>query len=97
MELFYAGSVTTKYIQKSFKRKSRFCIAANGTDICGRTDAVACPRQYPFGTRVVISGMVYECVDRTASKYDGRFDISFDKDLQGALNFGKQYLKVEIL
>lgn len=56
------------------------CIAANGKNICGRTDAVACPRHLPFGTKVEIRGKVYECVDRTSLRYNGRFDISCDKD-----------------
>lgn len=52
------------------------CIAANGENICGRTDTVACPSIYPLGTEVMIYGKVYECVDRTAEKFDGRFDIN---------------------
>jgi hypothetical protein len=30
------------------------------------------------------------------SKYNGRFDISFDKNIQEAINFGKKYLSVTI-
>lgn len=56
------------------------CIAASGADICGRYDVVACPRRIPFGTLVEIRGAVYVCEDRTARKFDGRFDISCDKD-----------------
>lgn len=56
------------------------CIAATGDDICGRTDVVACPTAYPLGTQVVIDGERYTCLDRTAAKFDGRFDISCDKD-----------------
>jgi len=58
------------------------CIAANGTNICGRTDAVACPRAIPLGTMVEIDGKDYECVDRLAPKYDNRYDISCDKDTE---------------
>jgi hypothetical protein len=57
------------------------CIAASGDDICGRTDVVACPRAMELGTRVRIDGKVYECLDRTALKFDGRFDISCDKEM----------------
>jgi hypothetical protein len=56
------------------------CIAASGADICGRRDAVACPRRIKLGTVVEIRGTTYVCEDRLAKKYDARFDISCDKD-----------------
>jgi hypothetical protein len=56
------------------------CIAASGANICGRTDAVACPRRLGLGTVLQIRGMLYVCQDRLAKKYDSRFDISCDKD-----------------
>jgi hypothetical protein len=56
------------------------CVAASGANICGRTDAVACPRRISLGTFLVIRGEIYVCEDRLAKKYDSRFDISCDKD-----------------
>ncbi len=56
------------------------CIAATGDNICGRRNVVACPRSLPFGTVVEINGKAYLCEDRTAQKFNGRFDISCDKD-----------------
>jgi hypothetical protein len=56
------------------------CIAASGANICGRHDAVACPQTIKLGTVVEIRGDTYVCEDRTARKYNGRFDISCDKD-----------------
>lgn len=56
------------------------CIAASGANICGRTDAVACPRRISLGTYLAIRGAFYVCEDRLAKKYDRRFDISCDKD-----------------
>jgi hypothetical protein len=56
------------------------CIAASGANICGRTDAVACPRHIGLGTFLDIRGTTYVCEDRLAKKYDSRFDISCDKD-----------------
>ena len=56
------------------------CLAASGANICGRTDAVACPRRISLGTFLVIRGEIYVCEDRLAKKYDSRFDISCDKD-----------------
>jgi hypothetical protein len=56
------------------------CIAASGANICGRRDAVACPRDIDLGTVVEIRGTTYVCEDRTARKYNARFDISCDKN-----------------
>jgi hypothetical protein len=56
------------------------CLAASGADICGRRDAVACPRHISLGTTVEIRGATYVCEDRLAKKFDDRFDISCDKD-----------------
>lgn len=58
------------------------CIAASGDNICGRDDVVACPRHIPLGTDVEIDGKQYICLDRLAKKYDHRFDISCDKDME---------------
>ncbi|MFT5831652.1 MAG: 3D (Asp-Asp-Asp) domain-containing protein [Candidatus Paceibacteria bacterium] len=73
------------------------CIAASGDNICGRRDVVACPRRVPLGTWVEIKGKRYECLDRTHSKYNGRYDISFGKDVQAALNWGRRRVAVTIL
>jgi len=56
------------------------CIAASTANICGRRDAVACPRHISLGTTVEIRGATYVCEDRLAKKFDSRFDISCDKD-----------------
>jgi|AntRauTorckE6833_2_1112554.scaffolds.fasta_scaffold30872_3 3D (Asp-Asp-Asp) domain-containing protein len=73
------------------------CEASRKVNICGRRDVVACPRKYDLGTLVEIKGKRYVCLDRTHKKYDGRFDISFDKDVQAALNWGKRRVEVTIL
>jgi len=73
------------------------CISASGDNICGMSNVVACPRSIPLGTWVMIDEDYYLCLDRLALKYDYRFDISFDKDIQGAKEFGKQYKEVIIL
>ena len=56
------------------------CTAASGANICGRRDAVACPRDIELGTVVEIRGKTYVCEDRLARKHKKRFDISCDKD-----------------
>lgn len=60
------------------------CTAAGG-NICGRTDVVACPTYLALHSHVEIRGKVYECMDRTAPKFNSRFDISCDKDVACAL------------
>lgn len=52
--------------------------------------AIACPRNYPFGTKVEIDGVEYTCEDRTHYRYDGRFDIFTDESYEDALKWGKQ-------
>lgn len=73
------------------------CISASGDNICGKKNVVACPRSIPLGTWVIIDNRYYQCLDRLALKYDDRFDISFDKDIEGAIEFGRQYKEVIIL
>jgi len=71
------------------------CIAKFGY-ICGRDDVVACPRNIPAHTKVKIFDREYECMDWTHIKYNGRFDISFDKDIYQAKQFGSKYTKITI-
>lgn len=49
------------------------CIMANGKS--AQVGYVACPRKLKLGTRVIIDGDEYVCGDRTAKRYDGRYDI----------------------
>jgi|GEM_PF-3462756 len=80
-----------------YQTDSTPCIAASGDDICGRTDVVACPRYIPLRTWIKIDGKYYQCLDRLNIKYDDRFDISFDKDVDGALAWGLQYKEILII
>ena len=75
-----AYSYVTGYNTVSSQMSSHPCIAASGADICGRRNAVACPRKLRFGTVVEIKGRSYTCEDRTAVKYGSRFDVNCDKD-----------------
>ena len=78
------------------------CIAANGDNICGRTDCVIANNDYPFGTKVDLEGFgTCTVVDRMNSRYSWtseiEVDVSFDKNTSGALQFGKQALAMIIL
>jgi len=70
----------TGYNTVPSQTSSHPCMAASGAYICGRRDVVACPSGLRFGAIVEIRGHAYVCEDRTADKYDTRFDISCDKD-----------------
>jgi hypothetical protein len=70
----------TGYNTVSSQTSNHPCITASGGNICGRRNAVACPREFRFGTVVEIKGRSYTCEDRTADKYGSRFDINCDKD-----------------
>ena len=76
-----SGLTSPVTIRYRARPNSTPCIAASGADICGRRDAVACPRHIKLGTVVEIRGTTYVCEDRLAKKYDSRFDISCDKDM----------------
>lgn len=70
-------------------------LTASGTrPVAGRT--IAAPRNVPFGTRVQINNRVYTVEDRTARRYDGRWDIYFAKH-RDAVKFGKQRLNIKII
>jgi hypothetical protein len=65
--------------------------------ICGREDVVSCPREIPPNTKVKILGEIYECMDWLSVKYPHRFDVSFDKNIEGAKQWGIKYLEITIL
>lgn len=50
----------------------------------------------PIGTKVRINGRIYTVKDRFGGGYSGRIDIYMDS-YQKAINFGRQYLTVEIV
>lgn len=74
------------------------CIMANGKK--AHIGAVACPRVIKLGTQVRINGLTYICSDRTAKRYDGRFDIFWGFGYEAyrqALVYGIKQIQVEIL
>ena len=88
-----SNATITAFNTVKWQTDSTPCIAKFGY-ICDRDGVVACPRDIPAYTKVIIFDKEYECMDWMSIKYNGRFDISFDKDIQGAKNFGKKYTKV---
>lgn len=59
---------------------------------------VACPSRYPFGTKVEIEGIDYECEDRMASRYRGGnyFDV-WHENRGEALEYGRKTIEVLVL
>lgn len=108
------GAVDTKNPIKSEERTEKVTVSAyTAIETCKNTScimasgkkayvgAAACPRKYPLGTKLELEGMgTFTCEDRTAKKYDGRFDLFFgydQSDYQRAINFGIQKKKITIL
>lgn len=89
-------ATVTGYNSLSVQTDSTPCLGSAG-QICGRKDVVACPRKIALGTKVIIGGKTYACLDRLSRQYPDRFDIFFDKDTQAALKFGKQVLPIQII
>lgn len=57
----------------------------------------ACPPSLPFGQRIEIEGLGERvCTDRGGAIREGRLDI-YMTELQDALTFGRQRLKVRIM
>lgn len=74
------------------------CIMASGKS--AKVGDIACPRALPFGTRVRIRGKIYTCEDRTAIRFDGRFDIFMGYDQaahNAAIVWGKRRAEVQVL
>ena len=74
------------------------CITASGKR--AYVGGVACPRKLKLGTKVEIFGKIYTCEDRTAVRFDGRYDIfkGYGNEAhRKAIIFGIQKLEVRIL
>ena len=69
-------------------------ITASGKKVA--VGMVAGPRRIPLGTKVLIGGNPYTVEDRTAKRYDGRWDIYFESH-KAALIWGKQEKDVVII
>lgn len=93
----------TAYTSRHSETDSDPFISADGNHVYD--GLVACSREYPFGTKVVINGRTYRCGDRMAQKNDHarnlsltkpRFDIWMD-NLSDAKQFGRRELAVTVI
>ncbi len=92
----YIMAEITAYSAEVAQTDSRPREMANGQEVHER--AIACPSKYDFGTGVIVNGKHYECADRMAKRFRGGeyYDI-FMEDTKLALEFGRQYLVIEII
>lgn len=79
-------------------------------DECGKSDGItasgikvtekrtlACPREFPFGTKIKIEGMgEYRCEDRGGAIKGNKVDIYMETKKE-AFAFGRQHLEAEIV
>jgi|GEM_PF-1543414 len=73
------------------------CVMANGKP--AQVGYVACPRKLDLGTIVFIDGDEYVCGDRTAKRFDGRYDIFQGYGVgahEKAIKFGIKKLQVHV-
>ena len=67
-------------------------ITASGTKVqAGRT--IAAPKNFPFGTKLMINGHIYTVEDRGSAIQGNRIDIYFNTH-EEALQWGVKYLEV---
>jgi len=57
---------------------------------------IAVPRRFVLGSEVIVNGRRYVAEDRTAQRFDGRFDI-FVANRRDALLWGKKTLKLTVI
>ena len=76
------------------------CISVSQKNICWTEENIcACPSKYEFGTKFIINGKEWICLDRMAPNYreGNNFDLWYDDDLDSAIQFGIKYMDVEVL
>lgn len=89
--------IVSAYNTVTWQTDGNPCTSASGDNICGRNDTIACSRKYKLGTKFLIEGKTYTCLDRLADKYDERIDINFDKDIKGAKAWGIKRLNILVM
>lgn len=93
----YTVSVSA-YTLRREETDSTPCIGASNINLCTYNKPTVAMNGVPFGTLVIIKGEIYEVQDRMNKRYDSNhIDINFRHDLNGAIKFGRQNLKVTII
>ena len=90
--------VVSAYSEYDSCHTGESCLMASGKR--AYIGAVACPRAYKLGTKVIIEGKTLTCEDTTALEYDGRWDVFYGYGQEAynqAVNHGIKKLEVLIL
>jgi 3D (Asp-Asp-Asp) domain-containing protein len=69
------------------------CISASGMDICQIKKRICASNEFPFGTKLLIDGKVWEVQDRMNPKFSDRIDLFF-KNKKEVEDWGKRKIKV---
>jgi 3D (Asp-Asp-Asp) domain-containing protein len=86
-------AVVTAYTSSVDETDSTPDITASGSKT--REGIAACPRKYPFGTKVVIDDRIYVCEDRMHIRFNDRFDIWMPTKKE-AFEWGRQTLPITV-
>lgn len=95
-------ATVTAYTSRASETDEDPFISADGKEVY--SGLIACSREYPFGTEVIVNGRTYRCGDRMAQKNDHavnlalarpRFDI-WMTDLGDARQWGRKTLPVTV-
>ncbi len=87
------------YTSRVEETDSSPCISASGDNICEYDGCVVAYNALPLGSKVNVEGFG-ECtvLDRMNARYgENNMDIYFGMDLDGALNFGRRNVNIEVL
>lgn len=96
-------AVITAYTPRVEENDSDPLISADGNYVYD--GLIACSREYPFGTKVIVNGRTYRCGDRMARKNDHATNLSlsaphFDiwmASLSSARQWGRRSVPVTIV
>lgn len=93
VETIYAE--VTAYSSSEDETDSEPLVMASGDIVYD--GAVACPARYEMGTRIIIQGKTYTCLDRMHKRYrDGNYFDIWVTSKEEAFEFGRQQLIIHV-
>ena len=88
--------VITAYNPVPKQTDSTPCISASGLNVCETKKRIVATNEFPFGTKLLIDGKIWEVQDRTNKRYSHRIDLLM-YDYEEAKQWGKKTLKIELI
>jgi len=96
----YSGTrivrVITAYNPVKSQTDSTPCISASGLNVCETNKKIFASNEFRFGQKIVIDGVIWECQDRTNSRYNYRIDLLM-YDYDEAKNWGVRTREIILL